>query len=117
VSSFYGYSTIGYYLDEAAYVIPNRNYAPVSRTFDVDRVEVLRGPQGTLFFGLGSMGCTIRFITADPDLIRFRVRGDAGYSFTAENAKRQLMWRSGPQRAAHRRPARGSGSGKLREER
>jgi len=29
------------------------------------------------------MGCTIRFITADPDLTRFRVRGDAGYSFTA----------------------------------
>lgn len=40
VSSFYGDSTIGYYLDEAAYVIPNRNYAPVARTFDVERVEV-----------------------------------------------------------------------------
>ena len=82
VSSFYGDSTIGYYLDEAAYVIPNRNYAPVARTFDVDRVEVLRGPQGTLY-GLGSMGGTIRFITADPDLTRFRARGDVGYSFTS----------------------------------
>lgn len=81
VSSFYGDSTIGYYLDEAAYVIPNRNYAPVARTFDVQRVEVLRGPQGTLY-GLGSMGGTIRFITADPDLDRFRARGDAGVSFT-----------------------------------
>jgi len=81
VSSFYGDSTVGYYLDEAAYVIPNRNYAPVARTFDIDRVEVLRGPQGTLY-GLGSMGGTIRFITADPDLERLRVRGAAGYSST-----------------------------------
>ena len=81
VSSFLGDSTIGYYLDEAAYVIPNRNYAPVARTFDVERVEVLRGPQGTLY-GLGSMGGTIRFITADPDLKEVRARGDVGYSFT-----------------------------------
>jgi iron complex outermembrane recepter protein len=86
VSSFLGDSTIGYYLDEAAYVIPNRNYAPVARTFDVDRVEVLRGPQGTLY-GLGSMGGTIRFITADPDLTDFRARGQAGYSFTAEDGE------------------------------
>ncbi len=81
VSSFYGDSTVGYYLDEAAYVIPNRNYAPVARTFDIDRVEVLRGPQGTLY-GLGSMGGTIRFITADPDLEQLRVRGALGYSGT-----------------------------------
>lgn len=81
VSSFYGDSTVGYYVDEAAYVIPNRSYAPVARTFDVERVEVLRGPQGTLY-GLGSMGGTIRFITADPDLEAFRVRGAASYSDT-----------------------------------
>jgi len=74
VSSFYGDSTIGYYVDEAAYVIPNRNYAPVVRAFDIDRVEVLRGPQGTLY-GLGSMGGTIRFITAQPDLDEFHARG------------------------------------------
>jgi outer membrane receptor protein involved in Fe transport len=83
VSSFLGDSTVGYYLDEAAYVIPNRNYAPVARSFDLDRVEVLRGPQGTLY-GLGAMGGTIRFITNDPDLDTFGVRGDIGISDTAE---------------------------------
>ncbi|MFN3387903.1 MAG: TonB-dependent receptor [Allosphingosinicella sp.] len=86
VSSFYGDSTIGYYLDEAAYVIPNRNYAPVARSFDIDRVEVLRGPQGTLY-GLGSMGGTIRFLTADPDLDSFRARGDVGLSDTGEGGE------------------------------
>jgi len=87
VSSFYGDSTIGYYLDEAAYVIPNRNYAPVARSFDIERVEVLRGPQGTLY-GLGSMGGTIRFITADPDLTAPRARGDFGISDTGEGGRR-----------------------------
>lgn len=83
VSSFYGDSTIGYYLDEAAYVIPNRNYAPVARSFDMNRIEVLRGPQGTLY-GLGSMGGTIRFLTNEPELDDFRVRGDFGISHTGE---------------------------------
>ncbi|MDB6086861.1 MAG: TonB-dependent receptor, partial [Gammaproteobacteria bacterium] len=35
------------------------------RVIDVDRVEVLRGPQGTLF-GAGSMGGTVRLVTRDP---------------------------------------------------
>ena len=83
VSSFLGDSTVGYYLDEAAYVIPNRNYAPVARSFDMERVEVLRGPQGTLY-GLGAMGGTIRFITNDPVLDEFGARGNVGISDTGE---------------------------------
>ncbi len=81
VASYYGDSTVGYYLDDAVFSILNRNWAPVVRTFDVERVEVLRGPQGTLY-GLGAMGGSIRFITAEPDLKEFRARGDAGYSVT-----------------------------------
>lgn len=42
VTSFYGDSTIGYYLDDAIFTILNRNWAPVGRTFDVNRVEVPR---------------------------------------------------------------------------
>ena len=43
---------------------------PNLRLFDVDRVEVLEGPQGTLF-GSGSLGGAIRIITNKPDTTRF----------------------------------------------
>lgn len=81
VTSLYGDSTVGYFLDEAVFTVLNRNWAPVASTFDVDRVEVLRGPQGTLY-GLGAMGGSVRFITADPDLKRMRGHAVAGYSTT-----------------------------------
>jgi iron complex outermembrane recepter protein len=37
------------------------------QTLDLDRIEVLKGPQGTLF-GASSMGGTLRFITRKPSL-------------------------------------------------
>jgi iron complex outermembrane recepter protein len=53
------------------------NQQPDLNLFDVDRIEVLKGPQGTLY-GAGSMGGTIRVISKRPDLenLSAEVQGD-----------------------------------------
>jgi outer membrane receptor protein involved in Fe transport len=50
--------------------------------FDINRLEVLRGPQGTLY-GASSFGGVIRYITNAPKLNQFEVRGQAGIEDTA----------------------------------
>jgi outer membrane receptor protein involved in Fe transport len=61
-----GDATVGYYVDDVPFSVPNLQLAPPARLFALQRVEVLRGPQGTLY-GQGAMGGTIRMITAAPD--------------------------------------------------
>lgn len=68
VSSTSGSATVGIYLDDVPVTVTNLyNGAVEPRLFDLDRVEVLRGPQGTLY-GSSSMGGAIRFISNQPDL-------------------------------------------------
>lgn len=69
-----GDPTIGFYLDNFAFALPGRPYAPAADFYDLQRVEVLRGPSGTLY-GLGSLGGTIKVLTNDPDL--YAVEGSA----------------------------------------
>jgi len=71
-----GMSAVGIYVDEIPYVGINSQVAPPLDYFDVERVEVLRGPQGTSF-GQDSTGGSIRIYTNDPDLEEFgyKVRG------------------------------------------
>ncbi len=59
---------VGVYLDES--VISLSLFTPDLDLFDLNRVETLRGPQGTLF-GSGSVGGTIRYITNQPKLGEF----------------------------------------------
>jgi iron complex outermembrane receptor protein len=57
--------SVGAYLDDAP--ISLSLYTPDLDLFDLSRVEVLRGPQGTLF-GAGSTAGTVRYITNQPEL-------------------------------------------------
>jgi len=56
---------VGVYLDET--VVSLSLFTPDLDLFDLNRVETLRGPQGTLF-GSGSVGGTIRYISNQPKL-------------------------------------------------
>ncbi len=66
---------VGFYLDES--VISLSLFTPDVDLFDVNRIEVLRGPQGTLF-GSGSIGGTVRYITNQPELGVNSVFGEIG---------------------------------------
>jgi iron complex outermembrane recepter protein len=72
VASQAGSATTGIYLDDVPINIVNiyTSGATEPRFFDVDRIEVLRGPQGTIY-GASSMGGTIHFVSNAPDLQQF----------------------------------------------
>ena len=78
-----GDGMIGYYLDDTPFGVPNNQAAPPLKFFDIDRVEVLRGPQGTLY-GQGSMGGVIIYHTKNPNLTHFTAEGEAALSTTAD---------------------------------
>ena len=70
IDSDAGAPTTGVYIDDTPFQLLNigiltQNTLPT--VFDLDRVEVLRGPQGTLF-GAGAQGGVVRYITPQPSL-------------------------------------------------
>ncbi len=68
-------STVGTYVDEVAYAYPIMNTGPV---MDLERVEVLKGPQGTLY-GRNTTAGLINFITAKPtDEFKGAVKAEIG---------------------------------------
>ena len=75
-------STVAVYLDEAAFgsstgLANGAILAGDFDTFDVARLEVLRGPQGTLY-GSSSLGGVFKFVTTAPELGKFSARGRVG---------------------------------------
>ncbi|HXH00100.1 MAG TPA: TonB-dependent receptor [Sphingomicrobium sp.] len=74
---------VGVYLDES--VISLSLFTPDFDLFDLNRVETLRGPQGTLF-GSGSVGGTIRYITNQPKLGRTEGLIEANINAVEEDA-------------------------------
>ena len=80
ISATAGSATTGIYLDDTP--ITGRESGTVYPViFDLDRVEVLRGPQGTLF-GAGSEGGTVRFITPAPSLTTMSAYAHTEAAFT-----------------------------------
>ncbi|HEX3848658.1 MAG TPA: TonB-dependent receptor [Steroidobacteraceae bacterium] len=70
IASTGGAGTTGIYLDDTPIQMRALAFNPdeaLPKSFDIDRIEVLRGPQGTLF-GSGSEGGTVRYITVQPSL-------------------------------------------------
>jgi iron complex outermembrane receptor protein len=68
-------ATVGFYLDDIPLVGPasaqNGHVVIDPDLYDLSRIEILRGPQGTLF-GSGSMGGTVRLITNQPNVSEFQ---------------------------------------------
>jgi iron complex outermembrane recepter protein len=86
ISSPIGAGTTGVYIDDTPIQVrfvgagsTSTNAYPA--VFDLERIEVLRGPQGTLF-GAGSEGGTIRFITPEPGMRTYSGYARAETSFT-----------------------------------
>jgi iron complex outermembrane recepter protein len=77
--------TVGFYLDEIPLSPPAVSQSGKvvidPNLYDIERVEVLRGPQGTLY-GSGSMGGTVRVLTNEPKLGTFEgsVQGTGSYT-------------------------------------
>jgi iron complex outermembrane receptor protein len=82
ISTSLGANENGYYLDDLPFTGVTVPISPDVRTWDIDRVEVLRGPQGTLF-GEGSMGGTVRTLTNNARLGEFGFAGQLGGSQTS----------------------------------
>jgi iron complex outermembrane recepter protein len=74
-----GAATVGVYIDEMP--VTAAGFQPDPKLFDIERIEVLRGPQGTLY-GEGSIGGTVRMITPRPDSTAFASKVDVSMQST-----------------------------------
>lgn len=72
---FSGSSPIAYYLDGVPFGLVDTAIAPNASGYDLQRVEVLRGPQGTLY-GASALNGVVRVLTQDADLdqLEFKAR-------------------------------------------
>src|ERR1700738_1040601 len=84
IASTGGAGTTGIYLDDTPIQMRALAFNPdeaLPKSFDVERIEVLRGPQGTLF-GAGSEGGTVRSITTQPSLTKSSIYAREEVSYT-----------------------------------
>lgn len=74
---------VALYLDEQSAQLPSRNLDIYAA--DLERIEVLEGPQGTLF-GAGAQAGVVRYITNKPHLDATEANANSGYAVTAHGA-------------------------------
>jgi iron complex outermembrane receptor protein len=75
-----GFPNVAIYLDEQSGQVPGRNLDVYAA--DLERIEVLEGPQGTLF-GAGAQAGVLRYITNKPKLDVTEGSADVGYAYTS----------------------------------
>jgi outer membrane receptor protein involved in Fe transport len=91
MSSQVGAPTVGIYLDDILLTRRNANGAVAGngtnfpQLFDLERVEVLRGPQGTLYGG-SSIGGTLKFVLPSPSTTKTMFRAKAESALTKDGA-------------------------------
>jgi len=94
VANIFSTPSVGIYLDDIPYgsvtaFAEGANFALDALLGEVERVEVIKGPQGTLF-GAASMGGSVRYITKDPSLTDFGGRFSTDLSDTSQGGFNQL---------------------------
>src|SRR6266436_7505331 len=78
------FPNVAVYLDEQSAQLPDRNLDVYAA--DLERIEVLEGPQGTLF-GAGAQAGVVRYITNKPKLDLTEAKVNAGYATTARGGQ------------------------------
>lgn len=83
LSTYASSPTVGIYLDDISLVTVSTTFSGAydPMFFDMERVEVLKGPQGTLYGG-SAMGGAIKYVSARPDPTRFSVDTAIGAAIT-----------------------------------
>lgn len=81
-----GSSPIAYYLDSVPFGLINAAIAPDANAYDMQRVEVLRGPQGTLY-GSSALNGVVRVLTNDADLNRLEGKARGSISSTKDGGE------------------------------
>ena len=79
VPQIVGDPTVGYYIGETPFYFPSMLWVPVVRTSGLERVEIIKGPQSTLY-GNGAMGGVMRVIPKKPNLEEVEVAINGGYT-------------------------------------
>src|SRR5437763_16418148 len=82
------FPNVATYLDDQSGQVPGRNLDVYAA--DLERIEVLEGPQGTLL-GVGAQAGVVRYITSKPKLDKVEANATAGYSTTAHGDPSNML--------------------------